>query len=118
MRKSKTVQAGLLAATATMISCGPSQPTANVHLNSLGQCVREDNLQIVDQRICYGYGGGYYGGYHYIYIPYNSAPYYRTQGSPGYVAPWGGGAVSGGQTVRGMFGSSAGGAAGGEGAGE
>ncbi len=72
---------------------------------------------VVDQRICYGYRGGYYGGAHYIYVPGRSAPYYSTPGSPGYVRPWSpavsgasaAGAVTSSGTVRGTFGGASGG---------
>ena len=128
MKKSQAVHASLLAAAAAMITGCSDVPLDRVHLNQYGQCV--GNIGIVDQRICYGSGGGYYGGRHYIYIPNESAPYYRTQGSPGYVRPWGAGASIGnspgsaavgaaaspasGGTVRGVFGGSAASGGGGE----
>jgi hypothetical protein len=108
MKKSQAVQASLLAATAAMMA-GCSSPAEQVWLNSAGQCIGP-NGRYVEQRICYGSGGGYYGGHHYMYIPGRSAPYYSSPGSPGYVRPWGGaGAASsvGSGTVRGVFGSSA-----------
>jgi hypothetical protein len=108
MKKSRVVKASLLAAAAMMTGCsGRDEP---VYLNSMGQCVGPGG-RYVDQKVCYGYGGGYYGGHHYLYVPGRSAPYYSSPASPGYVRPWtysGGGGSLGSGTVRGLFGGSAG----------
>jgi len=93
------VQASLLAATASMLSCAPIH---HVHLDGSGNCVDELANRIVDQRLCYGYGGGYYGGAHYVYVPGNSAPYYSSPNSPGYVK--GSGSATSSGTTFGVFG--------------
>jgi len=114
MKKSQGIRASLLAAASAMVTgCGGGTPPIHVHLNASGQCISDPGGIPVEQRICYGSGGGYYGGRHYVYVSSESAPYYRTPGSPGYVRPWGGGVSSpasvssGSGTVRGFFGGSA-----------
>ena len=93
-----------------MISCGA--PIHHVHLDASGNCIDEPTGRVVDQRVCYGYSGGYYGGVHYVYVPGNSAPYYRSPDSPGYVK--GSGSATSSGTTFGVFGESAGHAASGE----
>src|SRR5580700_5004988 len=109
MKKSRAVSISFLSSIAALTSeCGP--PAVHVHLNASGQCISEQTGMPVDQRICYGYGHGYYGGRYYVYNSGSSAPYYSSPSSPGYVQPW---TSSYSSTVRGVFGGSA---AGGEGA--
>jgi len=126
-KSSGTIQTPILSAVAILSAgiatgCGGSTPPVNVYLDASGQCISEASGRVVEQRICYGHGGGYYGGAHYMYLPMRSAPYYSNPGSAGYVRPWGGGAggavgaaaagaVIGGGTVRGAFGGAAGGGA-------
>lgn len=116
MKKTAAINISLLASVAaTLTGCGLSP--IHVHLNAQGHCVNDIGGQPVDQRVCYGYGRGYFGGVRYVYVPSESAPYYSNPGSPGYVRPW---TASSSSTVRGVFGESAGGEAhggGGEGAG-
>jgi hypothetical protein len=110
MKKSQAVTISFLSSMAALTS--GCERTVGVHLNASGQCINEETGLPMDQRVCYGYGGGYYGGTHYVYIPGSSAPYYSNSSSPGYVHPWGASASS--STVRGVFGgSAAGGDAGG-----
>jgi hypothetical protein len=98
VKKSRVVSISFLSSIATF-SSGCSH-AVHVHLNASGQCINEETGLPVEQRICYGYGGGYYGGVHYVYMPGSSATYYSSPSSPGYVAPWS-------STVRGIFGGSA-----------
>jgi hypothetical protein len=118
MKKSSAINISFLASVAAAVSACGTAPV-HVHLNASGECISDSTGQPVDQRICYGYGGGYVGGTHYIYIPSQSAPYYSDPGSPGYVHP--------SNTIAGIFGASAeeaghgggeSGAGAGEGAGE
>ncbi len=118
MKKSTSVQITFLASVAFALGgCHRDRPE-NVYLNEKGQCISEETGLPVEQRICYGSGGGYYGGRHFVYIPYRSAPYYSSPSSPGYVRPWGAsptspaGTSSG--TIRGVFGGGGGGEGGGE----
>jgi hypothetical protein len=112
VKKTAAINISLLASVAaTLTGCGPSP--IHVHLNAEGHCVNDIGGQPVDDRVCRGYGGGYFGGVHYVYVSSESAPYYSSPSSPGYVPQWT-------PTSRGIFGDSAGGEAhggGGEGAG-
>ena len=112
-KKSSAVTISLLTSVAAAMSgCAPNG--LPVHLNASGQCINDATGQVIEQRVCYGYNGGYFGGRHYYYMPSNSARYYSDPASPGYVPAWGGaaGQSSFSSTVRGVFGGTA------EGAGE